>query len=59
MSVDKMEKVFKKPLHFVFPAGKPMITYLYRCQGFGVNGYDFTIARLEPEASLDFSQLGC
>jgi len=44
---------------FVYPAGKPMIPHLLRCQEFAVNCYGFTLERLESGASSTFTQLGC
>jgi hypothetical protein len=38
----------EKTLHFVYPAGKPMIPHLLRCQGFGVDDYSQTLDALQP-----------
>jgi len=51
-------KIIKKPLYFVYPAGKPMIPHLLRCQGLAVNNYGFTLGRLESGAPSTFAQLG-
>jgi len=46
----------EKALHFVYPAGKPMIPHLLRCQGFGVDDYSQTLDALQlrhPQLSLN------
>jgi len=55
--ISEIENV-KKPLHFVYPSGKPMIPHLPRCQGLAVVYYGFTLGRLEAGAPSTFAQLG-
>jgi len=46
----------EKTLHFVYPAGKPMIRHLLRCQGFGVDDYSQPLDALQlrhPQLSLN------
>jgi hypothetical protein len=52
--------IAKKPLHFVYPSGKPMIPHLLRCQGLAVppRRDGFALGRLESGASSTFAQLG-
>ncbi len=48
--------IFLLDLHFVYPAGKPMIPHLQRCQGFAVAYYSFTLDALDlghPQLSLN------
>jgi hypothetical protein len=43
-------------LHFIYPAGKPMIAHLLRYQGFAVGNYSFTLAAMYvgcPRLSLN------
>jgi hypothetical protein len=46
----------EQALHFVYPAGKPMIPHLPRCQGFGVDDYSQPLDALQlrhPQLSLN------
>ena len=42
----------------VYPAGKPRILHLLRCQGIAVAYYSFTLGRLEAAASSTFATSG-
>jgi hypothetical protein len=44
--------------HFDYPAGKPILPRLLRCQWFRVGDYTFAIGRLEAGATSTFAQLG-
>ena len=40
-------KYIKKKSHFVYPAGKPIITHLQRYQGLAVDDYGFVLDALD------------
>jgi hypothetical protein len=44
-------------LHFVYPAGKPMIPHLLRFRGLAVADYSFALGRLGSGASSTSAQL--
>jgi hypothetical protein len=48
----------KKSRPVVYPAGKPMILHLLRCQEIAVGDYSFNLGRLEATASSTFATSG-
>jgi hypothetical protein len=53
-----MRYSFNNFFHFVYPAGKPMLPHLLRCQGLAVDDYSFALGRLEAGTPSTFAQLG-
>ena len=44
---DRCDIILEKSLHFVYPAGKPMIPHLLCCQGLAVVYYGFALDALD------------
>jgi hypothetical protein len=51
-------KSLKENCHVFYPPGKSMIPHLFRCQGFAVAYYSFTLGRLRSAASSTFATSG-